>query len=52
MLKNGESKQYWMQDENCKQCYECKTSFNTFRRKHHCRICGQIFCYKCASATI
>jgi len=52
MLKNGESKQYWMQDENCKQCYECKTNFNTFRRKHHCRICGQIFCYKCASATI
>lgn len=48
LLKNGESKQFWMPDENCKQCYICKANFNTFRRKHHCRICGLIFCNKCA----
>ena len=33
-------------------CYECGAKFNTFRRKHHCRVCGQIFCYKCCSVFI
>ncbi len=44
----GLSKQYWMADENCKECYDCKSVFSTWRRKHHCRICGQIFCSRCA----
>ncbi|TPX61823.1 hypothetical protein PhCBS80983_g00797 [Powellomyces hirtus] len=29
-----------MRDDKVKECYECKQSFTTFRRKHHCRICG------------
>ncbi|KAJ9100526.1 hypothetical protein QFC21_003569 [Naganishia friedmannii] len=44
----GLSKNYWMADENCKECYDCKSVFTTWRRKHHCRICGQIFCSRCA----
>lgn len=36
----GLSKDYWMDDENCKECYDCKSVFTTWRRKHHCRICG------------
>ena len=39
--------QYWMKDENCKECFSCGKNFNTFRRKHHCRLCGQIFCNNC-----
>ncbi|KAL9957912.1 hypothetical protein ACROYT_G034867 [Oculina patagonica] len=45
--KESDFKQYWMPDENCKECYECGEKFNTFRRRHHCRLCGQIFCYRC-----
>lgn len=37
----GLSRHYWMEDENCKECYDCKSEFTTWRRKHHCRICGQ-----------
>ncbi|KAF9502172.1 hypothetical protein BDN71DRAFT_13186 [Pleurotus eryngii] len=48
----GLSKDYWMDDENCKECYDCKSLFTTWRRKHHCRICGQIFCSRCASNII
>ncbi|KII94016.1 hypothetical protein PLICRDRAFT_50006 [Plicaturopsis crispa FD-325 SS-3] len=48
----GLSKDYWMDDENCKECYDCKSVFTTWRRKHHCRICGQIFCSRCASNII
>jgi 1-phosphatidylinositol-3-phosphate 5-kinase len=35
------SRDYWMQDDNCKECYDCKVPFSTFRRKHHCRACGK-----------
>ncbi|KAK2461486.1 hypothetical protein APHAL10511_005949 [Amanita phalloides] len=48
----GLSRHYWMDDENCKECYDCKSVFTTWRRKHHCRICGQIFCSRCASNVI
>ncbi|KAJ3922050.1 hypothetical protein F5877DRAFT_34648 [Lentinula edodes] len=48
----GLSRDYWMDDENAKECYDCKSIFTTWRRKHHCRICGQIFCSRCASNVI
>jgi 1-phosphatidylinositol-3-phosphate 5-kinase len=38
----GLSRDYWMDDENCKECYDCKSVFTTWRRKHHCRICGEL----------
>lgn len=43
------SKEYWMRDENAKDCFYCGDAFSTFRRKHHCRTCGQIFDSKCTS---
>ncbi|KAI8054171.1 uncharacterized protein B0P05DRAFT_591564 [Gilbertella persicaria] len=45
-------KEFWMPDEQCKECYKCRKPFTILRRKHHCRICGQIFCAKCASHVI
>ncbi|KAG0169204.1 1-phosphatidylinositol-3-phosphate 5-kinase [Apophysomyces sp. BC1034] len=32
-------KQYWMPDEQCKECYKCRKSFTLLRRRHHCRAC-------------
>ncbi|KAK8858596.1 hypothetical protein IAR55_002825 [Kwoniella newhampshirensis] len=52
MRGEGLSKHYWMADEHCKECYDCKSIFTAWRRKHHCRICGQIFCSRCASNII
>ncbi|KAF2755195.1 hypothetical protein EJ05DRAFT_540651 [Pseudovirgaria hyperparasitica] len=43
------SKEFWMRDENAKDCFYCGDPFSTFRRKHHCRTCGQIFDSKCTS---
>ncbi|KAI0308083.1 hypothetical protein B0F90DRAFT_1621379 [Multifurca ochricompacta] len=48
----GLSRDYWMDDKTCKECYDCKSVFTAWRRKHHCRICGQIFCSRCASNII
>lgn len=38
----------WVEDENVKSCYNCHTEFSLFIRKHHCRLCGRIFCYECS----
>jgi anaerobic ribonucleoside-triphosphate reductase len=47
MTKEAELKAFWMPDSVSKECYECGDKFTTFRRRHHCRVCGQIFCSKC-----
>ncbi|CBQ67997.1 probable FAB1-phosphatidylinositol 3-phosphate 5-kinase [Sporisorium reilianum SRZ2] len=49
MRGEGLSRKFWMADENAKECRECLSVFTPFRRKHHCRICGQIFCGRCAA---
>jgi hypothetical protein len=43
-----EDRQHWMPDRLCKHCYACDTPFTVFRRRHHCRICGQVFCNNCS----
>ena len=40
-------REFWMRDENARDCFHCGEPFTTFRRKHHCRTCGQIFDNKC-----
>ncbi|KAF3357529.1 hypothetical protein VdG1_03317 [Verticillium dahliae VDG1] len=49
MRKQILSKEFWMADETCKECYSCQQPFSAFRRKHHCRVCGFIFDSKCTS---
>ena len=39
----------WIKDESVNNCYECNNSFSFFRRKHHCRSCGRIFCFYCCN---
>ena len=46
-LANG--KEYWMPDRLCKVCYSCEEAFTMYRRRHHCRMCGQVFCNPCSS---
>ena len=43
------SEDFWMPDESATHCFMCKHPFTTFRRrKHHCRVCGQVFCGQCS----
>ncbi|XP_052862885.1 putative 1-phosphatidylinositol 3-phosphate 5-kinase [Anopheles cruzii] len=50
--KNTELPKFWMPDSTSIACYDCSVKFSTFRRKHHCRLCGQIFCTKCCNQVV
>ncbi|XP_017019929.1 putative 1-phosphatidylinositol 3-phosphate 5-kinase [Drosophila kikkawai] len=50
--KDTELQRFWMPDSKAKECYDCSQKFSTFRRKHHCRLCGQIFCSKCCNQVV
>ncbi|XP_028786923.1 1-phosphatidylinositol-3-phosphate 5-kinase FAB1B isoform X2 [Neltuma alba] len=43
------SRDFWMPDQSCRVCYECDSQFTIFNRRHHCRICGRVFCAKCTA---
>lgn len=49
MRKQVLSKDFWMADEACKECFHCGAPFSAFRRKHHCRTCGCIFDSRCTT---
>eukprot|EP00669_Euglena_mutabilis_P003670 TRINITY_DN14683_c0_g1_i1.p1 TRINITY_DN14683_c0_g1~~TRINITY_DN14683_c0_g1_i1.p1 ORF type:complete len:350 (-),score=68.89 TRINITY_DN14683_c0_g1_i1:75-1124(-) len=42
----------WVSDEAVFQCLACQTPFGLFNRKHHCRVCGHIFCHFCSSRSL
>ena len=43
-----DDKSLWVPDEKADICYECGNKFIlVIRRKHHCRICGRIYCDDC-----
>lgn len=37
----------WVDDEDVYRCYDCKSKFTLWKRKHHCRKCGKVFCDSC-----
>eukprot|EP01065_Artemidia_motanka_P024118 TRINITY_DN2874_c8_g1_i1.p1 TRINITY_DN2874_c8_g1~~TRINITY_DN2874_c8_g1_i1.p1 ORF type:complete len:279 (+),score=92.12 TRINITY_DN2874_c8_g1_i1:56-892(+) len=39
----------WKRDAEVKCCEGCEAAFTLFNRRHHCRMCGCIFCNKCTA---
>jgi hypothetical protein len=37
----------WMPDNLAAWCMDCNVPFKMFKRRHHCRRCGKIFCADC-----
>ncbi|XP_073963220.1 lateral signaling target protein 2 homolog isoform X1 [Choristoneura fumiferana] len=42
----------WVPDIAAPACMRCAASFTAFRRRHHCRHCGKVFCASCSSNSI
>ena len=38
----------WVRDAAVTRCELCRLDFGALRRKHHCRLCGHIFCAPCS----
>ena len=41
---------HFVPDSEAKACPRCSKSFGTMRRKHHCRVCGGVFCSTCSKS--
>lgn len=39
----------WQKDSEATEC-KCGSQFSIFNRKHHCRLCGHIFCGTCTTS--
>lgn len=41
----------WIPDEEAPRCMACAVPFTAFRRRHHCRNCGGVFCGICSNSS-
>lgn len=44
--------EFWMEDGHVSECYQCAKPFSLFVRRHHCRLCGHIFCANCVNHSV
>lgn len=42
----------WEPTDSVITCVGCGVLFNFFTRKHHCRVCGKIYCAACSSERV
>ena len=42
---------HWVPDDSAAVCSECGSEFTFVRRRHHCRVCGRLFCGDCTQQT-
>ncbi|KAK2907791.1 FYVE and coiled-coil domain-containing protein 1 [Channa argus] len=40
---------WWLVDKEATHCLGCNGQFTWWLRRHHCRLCGRIFCYYCSN---
>lgn len=41
----------WQNDDESNVCMRCRAPFSLWRRRHHCRMCGQLVCSSCSQST-
>src|SRR5579871_5168743 len=46
-IVNNQKSIKWIPNDAVKNCQKCNGEFGIWVRRHHCRACGKIFCYKC-----
>ena len=51
-VKSSPRPRYWIDERKCASCFECSKGFGVLTRKHHCRVCGRVFCHACSSHTL
>lgn len=46
------SREQWVPDHHAPGCGSCRRNFTLLRRRHHCRLCGDIFCARCTTTRL
>jgi len=46
-LLHNKQNHIWIPDSSITHCQRCNVEFTVWLRKHHCRCCGNIFCFDC-----
>lgn len=46
LLRNKQTT-YWVPDDASDNCQNCNVEFTFFNSRHHCRLCGGLFCAEC-----
>ncbi|CAL1568685.1 unnamed protein product [Knipowitschia caucasica] len=53
MKELGRRAPKWIRDNEVTLCMKCNEAFNPLtRRRHHCRACGNVVCWKCSDNKI
>ncbi|KNE66297.1 hypothetical protein AMAG_10523 [Allomyces macrogynus ATCC 38327] len=39
-------------DAAASACHQCRSTFTVLRRRHHCRLCGKLYCGACSTERI
>ena len=42
----------WLESCEVEWCTKCSSNFNFLTRKHHCRLCGYVYCDKCSRTSL
>ncbi|XP_059146860.1 zinc finger FYVE domain-containing protein 9-like isoform X2 [Physella acuta] len=45
----GSAAPFWIPDADASECMMCRLKFTIWKRRHHCRACGKVFCSNCCS---
>ena len=45
----NDKRESWLPDSAVSACFKCFILFSFSQRKHHCRVCGNIFCTACCT---
>ena len=48
VVMRGDMRWFRSDGEHASRCRQCGASFTVFRRKHHCRLCGDLVCHRCS----
>ena len=46
----GEHPPHWKPDSSAHFCDSCHMEFSVVTRRHHCRVCGGVFCGDCSAS--